>query len=263
MAQIVEQELEEKKTWGISDIPQFTGMKALVLPGAFYGSCVALMAQAGFSKAESVEDADIVVFIGGVDVDPQLYGQSKIDMTQTPSPSRDKMEIDVYAKCIELGKPMFGICRGAQFLHVMNGGELWQHVEGHNRGDHVIYDTVDEVYITATSYHHQMLALHARLDVIAVCPDQISRKFHSDTMVINLDKEGNNAEQELEIEAGCYYETKCFFVQGHPEVGSEEYKSWCMTKLMEFIEDVDDEIPGDVDMSIDDKVELWREAALM
>src|SRR4051812_14278802 len=59
-------------------MPDCTGFKAYVLPGAFYGSCVALMAEAGFQRAENIEAADVIVFIGGEDIDPDLYGQKNV-----------------------------------------------------------------------------------------------------------------------------------------------------------------------------------------
>jgi gamma-glutamyl-gamma-aminobutyrate hydrolase PuuD len=136
---------------------------------------------------------------------------------------------------------MFGICRGAQLLHALNGGELWQHVQGHNGPDHVIYDIDEDVYVTATSYHHQMLALNDKIEVIAVTKEQLGRTFMSDNMSITIGEQ----EVELEIEAGSYAKTKCFFVQGHPEVGSVEYKSWTMWKLNELLlawKDDEDEI---------------------
>ena len=226
--------------WGIKDMPSFEGWKAFVLPGAFYGQCVSLFAKAGFERAVSVEEADVVVFIGGVDVNPELYGETPIVQTQMPSLARDNLEIEVYKKCIELGKPMYGICRGAQFLHVMNDGTLWQHVEGHAGPDHYIYDTEDDCLVMATSLHHQMLALNDRIEVLAVCKDQISKKFHSADMVLDLEREGSNASVEIEIEAGIYWDTRCFFVQGHPEVGSEEYQSWSMTKFWDFCNELAD-----------------------
>lgn len=241
--------LDNVNVWNVREMPSFEGWKAFILPGAFYGQCVALFAQAGFERANSVEEADVVVFIGGVDVDPALYGERPISFTQIPSPSRDQLEKQVYDKCVEMGKPMFGICRGAQFLHVMNKGSLWQHVENHAGPDHYIYDVDDDCLVMATSLHHQMLAINDRIDVVAVCKDQVSKRFYSADMKLDLENEGSNANVEIEIEAGIYWDTRCFFVQGHPEIGSLPYATWCMEKfwdfceaLTEFDEDSDDEM---------------------
>lgn len=119
----------------------------------------------------------------------------------------------------------------AQFLHAMNGGELWQHVEGHAGPDHLIYDVDEDVYVTANSYHHQMLMFHKDMDLLAVCEDQVSKVFKNSNVLVKITQKD---QVEMEIEAGSYPGSRCFFVQGHPEVGSPEYKSWCLTKLSEF-----------------------------
>lgn len=250
------------KQWGKSDLPvdKFKGMKALVLGGAFFGSVVSFIAAAGFEKADSVEEADIVVFSGGVDVDPELYGQKKIAYTQSPSKSRDATEVEVYKEAQRLGKVCFGICRGAQFLAAMNGSQLWQHVTGHASGDHWMYDIEEDVHVMVTSYHHQMIALDEKIDVIGVCKDQISKEFHSDSMVLKL---ANESDVEIEIEAGAYNDTKCFFVQGHPEVGDREYRSWTMHKLADKMEEWADEVPGESDGSVEENMQKWEQARMV
>ena len=230
----------EEKTWEITSLPNFQGMKCHVLGGAFHSSIMQFMKQAGFENVSSPEEADLIVFAGGADVDPELYGQKRMPFTQYHR-ARDDYEKAVYEEAVKVGKPMFGICRGAQFLHVMNGGQLWQHVENHAiSGTHTIWDLEDEVLLEANSYHHQMLALNDKIEVLACTKDQVSKIFISDEMNIDLRKE-KDPSPELEIEAGMYYDTKCFFVQGHPEVGNDQYRSWTMHKLMEFLDDCDSE----------------------
>lgn len=220
--------------WDGVAVPDFEGRKVYVLPGAFYGNCVSLFATAGFEKAEKVEDADVVVFIGGADVDPSLYNQETMS-TSSFNRERDDLEQEIYEKCVDMGKIMVGICRGAQFLHVMNGGELWQDVENHAGNDHYIVDIEEDVRVQANSYHHQMLMLNSNIEILAVCEDQISSSFKSPDLFLDLKKEGSNANAEIEIEAGYYSNTQCFFVQGHPEVGCDAYKSWVMTKFHDLL----------------------------
>lgn len=266
------------RPWQNKKLPKFsnadgTPMKVLVLDGAFYGSCVTLMAEAGFVKAKTIEDSDVVVFVGGSDINPDLYGDKCLERTSF-SRYRDAEEVEAYNKALGLGKVMFGICRGAQFLHAMNGGKLWQHVEGHGGPDHEIYDLETDATVTATSLHHQMLADNAGLNIIAVCTRQISRRFFADGITIDMDKAGSNHMAEMEIEAGSYSKTKCFFVQGHPEIGSPEYRSWTMTKLHELMIDWEEgssslELTADMEISVveeqsvQEQVELWRAAAAM
>lgn len=223
------------KEWEVKTFPKFAGKKAFVLPGAFYGQCVLLMAEAGFSKADNVGDADVVVFIGGEDVDPALYNQENVASGFTAS--RDALEVEIYHRAKALGKVCFGICRGAQFLHVMNGGVLWQDVNNHAGRSHTIVDLDEDVRLTVTSLHHQMLQDNDTLEVIAVTEDQVATTFLDADLNINLGKNGSNSEHEIEIEAGCYHASKCFFVQGHPEIGSLYYKTWSMQKLQDLMQE--------------------------
>jgi hypothetical protein len=84
-----------------------------------------LFARAGCYRADSIEEADLVVFGGGSDIEPLLYGESNENAHPTVhfNPERDAADIKVYLQARNQGTPMMGVCRGAQFLHVMNGGK--------------------------------------------------------------------------------------------------------------------------------------------
>jgi len=218
-------------------MPDCSQMKAFVLPGAFYGSCVALMAEAGFQRATDVDEADVIVFIGGEDINPELYHEKKHPTTYFTE-SRDFAEQYYYQKALKARKPMFGICRGAQFLHAMNGGKLWQNVNNHGGNDHVIYDIEGDTYVEATSIHHQMLRFNNDMDLVAVCDKQIATSFESgdgEHLTVGKDDDGSYDGVELEIEAGAYNATQCFFVQGHPEIGTAEYRAWAMNRLYDYM----------------------------
>lgn len=224
--------------WSRQDTPVvLKGKHVYILPGAFYGSIVSMFAAFGFVRAEDVVSADLVCFTGGVDVDPGLYGQKVLPVTQDPDIRRDAFEKKIYHECIALDKPMVGICRGAQFLHVMNGGKLWQHVTGHSGQDHIIYDLDEDARILSTSIHHQMLQKHDGLDIIAITKETISRVFIDEKTTIQLSDKVLNDDSfaEIEIEAGAYKKTNCFFVQGHPEVGGWLYKTWFFHKIAEHL----------------------------
>lgn len=221
--------------WCVNTHPTkyFSDKKAFVLPGAFYGQCVMLMAEMGCSKADSISDADIVVFIGGEDINPALYGQA--DVASHFYQPRDDFEVNAYKKAQELGKTCLGICRGAQFLHAMNGGQLWQDVNNHAGRSHKIVDLDEDCWVVVTSMHHQMLQDNDTLEVIAVTEEQIATTFLDENLQINLNAVGSNTEYEIEIEAGVYHDTKCFFVQGHPEVGNMHYRTWFSSKLADLM----------------------------
>lgn len=217
-------------------IPFFENKKVFVASGSFYQEAIAMMASAGFTRAESVDEADLVVFLGGSDVNPALYGERPLAATRW-HPIRDEQEKALYDKCRLKAIPMFGICRGAQFLHVMNDGSLWQDVNNHAGNTHYIYDIDEDVRVLSNSLHHQMIMFdpEVNMELIATCESQIATTFKAENLFIDIKEEGKNALEEVEVEAASYPMTGCFVVQGHPEISGEEYRSWCLHKLYDFL----------------------------
>lgn len=73
--------------------------------------------------------ADGLLLPGGDDVHPERYGEKGIHESSGPfSHERDEMEIELAKLFISCGKPVFGICRGAQILNVALGGTLYQDI---------------------------------------------------------------------------------------------------------------------------------------
>src|SRR3990167_4003887 len=75
----------------------------------------------------------VLLFEGGTDVSPDLYRQKLGPKTQESDTIRDTHEESYYRMAVNSNASMIGVCRGAQFLCVMNGGSLIQHVQGHNK----------------------------------------------------------------------------------------------------------------------------------
>lgn len=201
-------------------------------------------------KAEDVESADIVVFTGGADVDPTLYGEVAHKKTHT-SPLRDKQDIALYWSCYEAGVPMIGICRGAQFLHVMNGGKLYQDVNGHY-GDHEIWDVKRGIQISkVSSVHHQMVIDNTEggMDIIAYAAGvSTERHLNPTTSEVGTGKD---------IEAFFYRETCCLGFQGHPEYSNYGgYSHW-------FLETVNQVLNENPDLGYETKMPLRMKKELL
>lgn len=105
---------------------------------------------------DNLEEANIVMFTGGEDVDPSLYGCEKHPTTYS-NIARDLEEKAVFEK-VHSDQLCVGICRGSQFLCVMNGGLLIQNVSNHvTFGTHqIIRADRDSERYEITSTHHQM-----------------------------------------------------------------------------------------------------------
>ena len=71
---------------------------------------------------------DGVLLPGGEDICPQFYGQNPHEKLGFTSEVRDRTEFALVRRMAELGKPIFGICRGMQVLNVAFGGTLIQDI---------------------------------------------------------------------------------------------------------------------------------------
>jgi putative glutamine amidotransferase len=86
---------------------------------------------------ETLEILDGIVFTGGSDVDPQLYGAEPHPETFGVHRLRDDAELALMQGALARDMPVLGICRGIQVLNVGLGGDLHQHLpelvghEGH------------------------------------------------------------------------------------------------------------------------------------
>ncbi len=67
-----------------------------------------------------------LLFTGGVDVHPALYGEEPLASCGEISPKRDEMELALLRLALDRELPVLGICRGIQLLNVGLGGTLWQ-----------------------------------------------------------------------------------------------------------------------------------------
>lgn len=70
---------------------------------------------------------DGLVLQGGVDICPQSYGAQPLP-GWTGDPIRDRYELSLLRGFIEAGKPVLGVCRGAQLINVFHGGTLVQDI---------------------------------------------------------------------------------------------------------------------------------------
>ena len=75
----------------------------------------------------SGQPLDALVIGGGSDIGPEHYG-GDVTARVKADPERDVLEIDWIKKAIRDNIPILGICRGAQLINVVLGGNLHQDI---------------------------------------------------------------------------------------------------------------------------------------
>jgi putative glutamine amidotransferase len=126
-------------------------------------------------------DADGLVLSGSsTDVHPRTYGAPRDSRTVQPDLARDERDLIALRHALASDLPVVGVCRGAQLLSVLFGGDLAQHVDGH-AGDrpHAVATAPGSAARRAlgaraeiVSDHHQAVKrLGAGLRVTATAPD--------------------------------------------------------------------------------------------
>lgn len=167
--------------------------------------------QRGWEVVEGHQDApDLVQFTGGEDVSPNLYGEVAHPATFTNA-SRDQRESNVFLSYPDT--PKAGICRGGQFLNVMNGGKMWQHVTNHTR-PHLAIEPATGREFEVTSTHHQMMNPHQSGQVLLIASDDY-RASYKQHMENGREKTVTN--DLWDVESVFYEETKSLCFQPHPE----------------------------------------------
>ena len=116
---------------------------------------------------------DGVLFTGGLDLDPVLWGRQQQPETILLHPRRQRFELKLYEAVQKRRMPIMGICLGIQIINVAHGGSLYQHLpdtpgqidhgrEGHTTTHPIrldkkgrFFDWLKTESITVQSCHHQ------------------------------------------------------------------------------------------------------------
>ena len=165
--------------------------------------------------SELLDRLDGLIFTGGHDVSPSLYGETPLPECGRSIPERDHMEKLLLDAALERDLPVLGICRGLQFINAALGGTLYQDLPTQHpsavehemkppfdRSEHEVevlehtplFELVQKKTLGVNSRHHQAIRkLAPSLKPMALSPDGL-------------------------IEA-AWMPGKCFFlaVQWHPE----------------------------------------------
>lgn len=171
----------------------------------------------GVGATEVISALDGLVIIGGLDVDPALYGKPADPTTGPVDPVRDASELSLLSAALDVDLPVLAICRGHQLLNVALGGTLLQHVPDHV--GHVRHQPA-----TGSFTEHEVAcvpdtrtaAIFGERPVVACSHHQAIGRVADDLTVTAWSIEDNEATalvEAVELETQRF----CLGVQWHPE----------------------------------------------
>jgi putative glutamine amidotransferase len=98
------------------------------------------------SVGDYARELDGIVLMGGSDVSPESYGEKALKPEWNGDRIRDEYEIALLRAFIAAGKPVLGVCRGAQVINVAQGGTLYQDIASQFPGalNHRNWDIYDQ-----------------------------------------------------------------------------------------------------------------------
>lgn len=151
-----------------------------------------------------VDLLDGILFSGGNDLDPALYGQEWHPKAQRIDPARQTFELALMAEVERRRMPTLGICLGSQLMNVHRGGSLIQFLPDQATDDSLEHRKVDaelkrhpvhlelnsqlgqaigKTEISVNTYHKQAAAKVGRgLRVVATAPDGVIEAFEDPTL---------------------------------------------------------------------------------
>jgi putative glutamine amidotransferase len=151
-----------------------------------------------------VDQLNGILFIGGDDLDPALYGQQWHPQARHLDPARQRFEFALIAEVEKRRLPTLGICLGSQLMNVYRGGSMHQflpEVPRENPIEHrkldrelprhpivldsksVIGRAIGKTEISGNTYHKQAADRVGRgLRVFATAPDGVIEGFEDPTL---------------------------------------------------------------------------------
>ena len=155
-----------------------------------------------------LDGLDGILFSGGSDLDPALYGQRWHPMAKPVDPRRQKWELALLAEAESRGMPILGICLGCQLLNVHRGWSLIQFLPDLARlaavehrkvndvplrhyvtieGDSILAGAIGKERISVNTYHKQAVDHVGRgLRVTACATDGVIEAIEDASMPLFL-----------------------------------------------------------------------------
>lgn len=150
------------------------------------GGCPVLI----FPDQELPPFVDGILFTGGADIDPLLFGEEPLRECGEICPLRDAFELRLCAQALKANLPLLGICRGMQVMNIAAGGSIFQDIVTQTdtpmkhdqqaprsyathsirmEGNTLLSTLWEKEKITVNSVHHQAVSLLGKGFLLAAC----------------------------------------------------------------------------------------------
>jgi len=131
----------EQARWGVWDAPTALIPMSYVNAIQQAGGRPLLVPPAEDAIDETLDVLDGLLFSGGSDIDPSLYGAEPHPSVNGTRPDRDRAELALMEAAFARQMPVLAVCRGMEVMNVARGGDIVQHlpeIVGHEDHKHTL-----------------------------------------------------------------------------------------------------------------------------
>lgn len=222
---LLTQKYTEKDPWGNGGIRFVRGNYITAVGASGFTSIV----NGGGDPKIFADIADCVLFTGGGDLNPALYGE-EVNGSVRVEDDIDEIELALFDAFYKAGKPIFGICRGIQLINVAMGGSLVQDIP-----TQVTLGAHKPVYAKETRYH----SVHAEGFVKDLFGEDITVNsyHHQSVKALGSGLRAVAYTDEGVIEAIQHESKPIYAVQWHPErmLADEDHEGPDMKPYFDFM----------------------------
>ena len=175
-----------------------------------FGQCIIL-----FPDEPVRNDLDLLFLPGGMDINPTTLNSDFSLYTGNSNPSLEYFDTYKLPEYIKNGVPVFGVCRGAQRLWSMYGGELIQHNPYHQQSEypkeecHTLKLVAEYSNLYSKSVNKVNSRHHQSMSIVNTYPDALE--------VIAFAKENDKYIRKDIVEIFKHKTLNIYGVQYHPE----------------------------------------------
>ena len=119
----------EQASFGVWDVPAALVPLTYVRAVGAAGGRPLLIPPTAEGVDETLDALDAIVFSGGADLQPSMYGAEVHEDSTQFRPDRDAGETLLLEGALARRLPVLAVCRGMQLLNVVRGGDLIQHLD--------------------------------------------------------------------------------------------------------------------------------------